>query len=151
MGSKWRLSLPASSLLLSACMAANTSLPLQADDEADNLWQKQGIVRYSYTVERACFCLPDYTRPMRVSIDGEKLVKAVYVDDGKPVPADIRSELKTMTQWLQHVEKLEAEKPHRLNVQLDAETGHLLRFDVDHHPRIADDELTVIISDFSTD
>lgn len=137
-------------LMLAGCVTTGSSA-MQAESSAKAQWQDQGISNYRFTVERQCFCQHDYTRAVRIVVDNGKIVEARFADDAEVVPAGIRAELRTMAQWLTYIETLEAKKPHRLQVQLDAETGHLIKLEVDHHPRIADDELTVIISDFSAD
>lgn len=138
------------SIVLSACVSG--PIDSAASSANNSVWAQAAIVDYSYTLTRHCFCAPDYTRPIRLQVRDSKVVAARFVDGDKAlVPQAMSKSLQSMSELLEYADALEAKKPHSLNVQLDADIGYLLRLDVDRHVNIADDELSLVITDFTAE
>src|SRR5688572_8725696 len=48
-------------------------------------WAATRPQRYSYSLQRSCFCVVDHTRAVTVTVDRDSVTSRVYVDDGTPV------------------------------------------------------------------
>src|SRR3954468_14007415 len=52
--------------------------------------------QYSFTWQQGCFCPEEMTRPIRITVTGADITKAVYVADQQPVRDSIRAGLRTI-------------------------------------------------------
>ncbi len=103
---------------------------------------------YDYTVQRQCFCAPEFTREIRVHVEHGSVTSAVYVASEKPVSKAVLEGLKSLEQWKLEITRLEESKPHRLEVEYSDDGQMPKRLMVDRRKRIADDEYVINFSDY---
>ena len=72
-------------MLAGAC----TPITESASDfaEARRRWRLVGPPSYEITVGHGCFCLPEVTRPVVVTVSNGQVVRRRYADDGTEVDA----------------------------------------------------------------
>ena len=111
-------------------------------------WKSTGWSRYSFVLERQCFCPPEYRKATRIFVTDGKVVNANYVDtNGKAaVPADVLADLTTIEDWFEVIRKAQERKADRLNVMYDSELGYPNEIEIDMRARRADDEQSVVIT-----
>ena len=111
-----------------------------------NLWEQQQLHNYQFVVQQQCFCLRDYTRPMQVTVNNNKIVSAVFIDDQLPVGADILKDLRSIDQWFRYLDAQKGNAYHQFSVQYHATQGYPTKIIIDKDERIADDTLDVTLS-----
>jgi|GEM_PF-5299386 len=62
------------------------------------LFEQAGLTSYTMTEQQSCFCAPDTTAAMRVTVTDGSVASAVYVADGKTVPANVRTGVRTIAE-----------------------------------------------------
>ncbi|MGS2723704.1 DUF6174 domain-containing protein [Porticoccus sp. GXU_MW_L64] len=103
-------------------------------------WQALNASNYDFDVQRSCFCTPEYTRPMRVSVRSGAVKSAVYTDDGTAVLAEVLKSVNTIDQWFAYIQKGQQRPFARLDLEFDPDKGYPTHIDVDEDERMADEE-----------
>lgn len=106
-------------------------------------WESSGLKDYSYTMQRSCFCLPDATRPVDISVDGGKVSGATFSDTGQPLPDSLSYNSLSVTDMFQVIDDAIAGGAHVVDVSYDKDTGQPLRISIDYLQGAVDDELTL--------
>ena len=70
-------------LVLAAC--GNPFLSTLADQR--DTWDAAALDDYAYTLQYGCFCPPEYTTPVRITVVADAVTSAVYAEDNEPVVA----------------------------------------------------------------
>ncbi|MFK8026433.1 MAG: DUF6174 domain-containing protein [Gammaproteobacteria bacterium] len=117
--------------------------------EMEQRWNSQGSVNYTYVVKKQCFCAPDYTRTMSVSVIANEVVSANYVDTGMPVPDNIVKQLATISEWFHQILLATDNKLGEVNAVYDQTFGYPTSISIDQHKRRSDDEYTIVISELT--
>lgn len=107
-------------------------------------WEASGVQSYSMTVQIGCFCPEEFRGPFEVTVDNGVLTEALY--DGAPVRDGVAIEFFTVDGLFDAVADLA--DSDRLNVTFDPETGIPTIIDADPQLTIADEEVSVTVSDF---
>lgn len=115
---------------------------------AETQWHQHKPSRYSYTLQRSCFCSPEFTKPIKIEVSGNSVTKAT-VDD-LPLSLERRADALTVEGLFNVVRKALDDKVERLEVRYDPTTGIPLSISVDRSKQIADEEMYYSISDFKT-
>lgn len=76
-------------LSLSSCREGTS--PHLALEQARTRWAERGPSNYSVVVSRSCFCAPQSTQPVRVTVENGLVVSRLYVETGQPVPEALAS------------------------------------------------------------
>ena len=134
-------------LVLPLCLSGCGGLV--ADLNPQQAWGKLSLASYDYDVKRDCFCLPEYTRPMRVSVRNGAVSSAFYLDDSAAVPDKVLESLRTVDEWFAYIEKGREKPFFRLEVAYHGERGYPTYLHADVRERVADDEQTVRIENLS--
>lgn len=135
--------------LLSACLngPSNGSDP----GPAKAAWQSNRPDRYSYRLERACFCVSTWTGPFLVEAEGGSVVRVRRVERGLPpdtveVADNLSSySVDSVFAW---VERMAARDNYRESVEYDPVYGFPAQADFDHQKTTADDEMSLTITEF---
>ncbi|MFK7795748.1 MAG: DUF6174 domain-containing protein [Gammaproteobacteria bacterium] len=114
--------------------------------EVQSEWNAQGNTSYSYVVEKQCFCSPDYTRKMRVSVVDGHVFAAQYLDTAEQVPEEILKQLSTISQWFDRIATAHDYEFGKVEVSYDSELSYPNKISIDKHKQRSDDEFTVFIS-----
>lgn len=113
---------------------------------AETQWHQQKPSRYSYTLQRSCFCSPEFTKPIKIEVNGNSVSKATV--DGLPLPLERRADALTVEGLFNVVRKALDDKVERLDVRYDPTTGMPLSISIDRSQQIADEEMYYSTSEF---
>jgi hypothetical protein len=114
--------------------------------EMQKKWNAQDFSSYNYVVSKQCFCSPDYTREMLVSVVNNRVTDAQYVDTQERVSRVIVEQLTTISQWFDEISLATENELSEVEVFYDNELGHPTSIRIDKHKKRSDDEFNVLIS-----
>lgn len=134
------LLLAVSATLLAACVSRSEAVTPQ---DVQTLYKKWSARSQSYEVsfQQLCFCMPDYVRPMRLSVHDNVIMAAQYEDDQSSVAAAIIADLMTIDAMYQTILNAEARPAHSVKVEYHPQLAFPTRVDIDFDQRMADDEI----------
>lgn len=142
----------ARALLTAAVLAATTGgacgtgpLRPQRDalDAARERWAAAALTSYTFEVQRSCFCIERYVRPMRIEVVGGDVVSAVYADDGTTVAAEI--EPPTVTDLFEEIRAAIEQEAHSMEATYHSGLGYPLDVSIDFIERAVDEEMAFSI------
>jgi hypothetical protein len=125
-----------------AAQSSNAAQQLQRNKQ---LWAKQKISNYRYTLRRSCFCLPKSSEPIKIEVRNGKATSIVVASDGKPVNREYFNKHDSVAKLFQVVEDAIAKKAHRLSVTYHPTLGYPTKIDIDYNKQIADEELSLTL------
>jgi hypothetical protein len=144
------IALAALPLALSTAACTDTVPPEQeALELARTTWADQAPGAYRFTWQRSCECAPEATRAIVIEVTGEQISSALYVDDETAVPADVRMYLHTIDGVFAKIQSAIDEGAHAIHVEYDATMGYPRSVAIDYSAHIADEELSLLISDLA--
>jgi hypothetical protein len=134
-----------------ACTSAGTDNRQTEDlDAARMRFTRPARPSYSFTWQQSCFCGPDQSRPIRISVVGGTLSTAAYVDDHQPVSAGVKSNLRTIQGVFDLIEQSIANHIDEVNATFDPAIGYPTHVAIDFDKGAADDEMTLTLTSFAT-
>ena len=128
--------------LLVACdvqTEVNASQPLTTEQHHRH-WTSLGE-SYDITFQQQCFCLPDYLRPIRITVNNGTIVKAVFEDDNSTVPTLILNDLQTVSQIFTAIMSAESMPAESIKVEFDSRHHYPRDVKIDYDFRLSDDEI----------
>jgi hypothetical protein len=135
-------------LVLAACgsdgpTAVNTNFVL-----ARGRWALRGPATYQLTVARSCFCAPESTKPVVVTVVGGQVVSRRYVDGGADVPAGLASFFPSVDQLFAVIQDARSRDAATIDAEYDVADGHPISVFIDYVAQAADDELRFSVTGF---
>ena len=133
-------------------LSTHPSFACESSDRAlfeSNLqkWLDTGWNRYSFVLERQCFCPPEYLKPIRVQVNNGKVESASFVTDvDSTVTPKLLADLATIDDWFEVIRAAADRKADLLQVDYHPELGFPKNIEIDMRVRRADDEQSVKIS-----
>ncbi len=113
---------------------------------AQHAWQSRHLEDYRFVWQQKCFCLPEATQPIVVTVRHGAIISATY-HSGVTVPDEIRANLMTIDALYRHVESTQC---GAATVRVTAsKTGVPEALYIDPNAMVADDEFNVTISAFT--
>jgi len=106
--------------------------------------------QYSFTWQQGCFCPEESIKPIRITVKGGDITKAVYVADGQPVSASVRSGLRTIEGVFDLIQARLDQHVDEVTVTYDAAYYPTSVF-IDISKKAADEELSLHLSDFTSE
>lgn len=114
-------------------------------------WKAQKLSNYTFTLARNCFCLPEYTAPIQITVKGGKVVKAVSTPPA-PLPAgngrmaapantDARDRAMTVDGLFKTIQEAINSKAAQIDVKYDHKYGYPISIFVDRSRMMADEEM----------
>ena len=129
-----------------ASIACDGSMRTSLEENVEK-WETAGWNRYSFVLERQCFCSIEFRKVMRIFVANGQVVNANYVDEEPTaVPADVVADLRTIEDWFEVIRKAKVRNAEILDVAYHSELGFPEKIEIDMRVRRADDEQTVRIS-----
>jgi hypothetical protein len=122
---------------------SNTSQQLQRSKQ---LWARQKISNYRYTLRRSCFCLPKATEPVTIAVRNGKVTSMVAVSNGQPVNREYFTKYDSIAKLFEIVEDAIAKKAHRVSVTYHPTLGYPTQISIDYDQMMADEELYLTIA-----
>ena len=111
-------------------------------------WFGVGWERYSFVIQRECFCPPEYRQLTRVIVENGKVVSASYVNKNNiAVSERVLADLYTIEDWFEMISKAAERNADQLEVVYHATLGFPEKINIDMRKRRADDEQVVLISE----
>jgi hypothetical protein len=133
------------SALMAALVTACTSptAPLTRDIRAAHArWQHASLRNYAFTSSLNCFCAPEYTAPMIVTVQSGVVTSIISASTGT---AQLLTARQSVDSIFANLERQAAESPALLTVQFDATYGYPTH--ADFGSLLADAGYSVSISD----
>lgn len=111
-------------------------------DAARARWADAGLDAYTMTLERICFCPPDYRGPYQVVVRNGVLASVRL--DGATLDPDRGVTVDALFQLIEEAYEQEAEV---VVVEFDAELGYPTSIGIDYSTMMADEEIAYRVSD----
>ena len=112
------------------------------------LWEAQELASYRYTLQVGCFCLVEMTRPVVIEVRDGAVASVTYADDGSAADPMLFEQYDSVEDLFAVIGEAEAQNPARLDVTYDEALGVPLSVDIDISEQMADEELTLTVSEF---
>lgn len=117
--------------------------PPRAFVVAAERWGEAGPGAYRMTLQRSCFCPPDWRGPFEVTVRDGSVVSATY--EGEAVDAERVVTVEALLALLEDAYRRGAE---RVDAFYDPEFGYPTQFYVDYDARMADEEVGYEVTAF---
>ena len=140
--SRWRLwvtSLPLVWLVACGAQLNNEQAALTTQQHYEH-WLSMSE-DYQITFQQQCYCLPEYLQPMRLTVRDNKLISAIFVNDGSPVPAAMLKDLPTVKEIFETVIEAELRPAEIIKIEFDQQHHYPTKVDIDYDLRMADEEI----------
>lgn len=111
-------------------------------------WQKKRPQHYAYTLQRSCFCIEEYRKPIEIRVFGNKVQQATLQPEGTPLSAERKSEAMTVEDLFRMIREAIANKSASVTVKYDAIYGFPTSISIDRSLMIADEEIYLSASNF---
>ena len=122
---------------------------LERELEANReLWESEGPAAYVFDYGVVCYCPPQINRAVTITVDGEGVVSATYVDSGEPVDPFDPEDFPTVDDLFDEIESALAQDPYSLRAEYDAQLGYPTNVFIDFEENIADEEWGFVVSRF---
>ena len=108
-------------------------------------WQSLHLTRYVFQFQHNCFCAPEVTRPVSITVVGGVPVSAVYVDSGTAADTTLFQQYLTVDRIFTFLHNTINAHPALLTATYDHTLGYPLQVYVDPIALAADDEVTLHI------
>lgn len=102
---------------------------------------------YTFHWRRSCECTQEAAAEMLVTVSNGVITNAIYVATELPVPANIRDTLSTIDGVFDTIQDAIDQNAHTITVHYDADRGFPTSVAIDYSVQIADEELSLTISD----
>jgi hypothetical protein len=136
--------------LLAVCLVA-TCARSPFDQHADDLagaqarWQGAGISSYDFDLQRVCFCVPEATGPVTISVRNGAFTAIVRTDSGTAVDTLLFQDYLTMDRVFVTTRRFLDARPASFTASYDTALGFPTSVAVDPIARAVDDELTYAV------
>lgn len=118
--------------------------------QAQAVWDAEGIKDYRVTVRQTCFCPPDLRQPLRVTVADGEVVEIRGLEQPLQQQDQLDRSRLTVAGLFRFIRQSAEREPHKLEVEYDPRFGYPRHIDYDGHERIADDEFRYELTDFRT-
>ena len=131
---------------LGACGDDLTGPARGADlERARQRWSVVRPAEYAYTLRRSCFCGPEVTRPVQITVRNGTVVELRYADTGVLVDQRWAPLFPSIDGLFAIIDDAIARRAERLDLEFDATLGYPVEIDIDYSTRIADEEITYTV------
>ena len=110
-------------------------------------WERTRPEAYSFAVERICYCLVEWTGPVRILVEGDSVATRTYVDSGEPVPAQIAHFFPQVDSLFGILRSAYAQDAYDVRVTYHPTFGFPAEFFIDYDQLTADEELGMRITE----
>jgi hypothetical protein len=109
-------------------------------------WESRAPERYSFVMQRSCFCGSEMRDPVLIVVDGDVRVSATYVATGEPVRSPYLEFFPTMDGVFDILAEA-YDEAHKVDVRYNSELGFPVQADIDYMKNAIDDEVAFTITD----
>lgn len=115
---------------------------------AETKWRENKPTHYSYMLQRSCFCTPEFRKPIAIEVSGSTVIKSTV--DGFALPLERHADAVSVEGLFDIIRQAIDGKAARIDVQYDAQNGHPQSISIDQNAQIADEELYLTASEFTS-
>lgn len=115
---------------------------------AEAKWKKKRPEHYSYTLQRSCFCAPDYRKPIEIRVFRGKVQQASLLPEGTPLPAERKAEALPVEGLFRMIREAIVNKSASVTVKYNATYGYPTSISIDRDRMMADEEVYLFASNF---
>ncbi|MBU0655836.1 MAG: hypothetical protein KJ914_12020 [Gammaproteobacteria bacterium] len=116
--------------------------------DAEAKWKQNRPAHYTYTLQRSCFCAPEYRKPIEIRVFRGLIQQASLLPEGTPLPAERKSEALTVDGLFRLIREAIDKKAASVTVEYDAQYGFPTNISIDHDQMMADEETYMTASHF---
>ncbi len=110
------------------------------------LWRSQRITSYQFRYRQACYCLPETTAPVVITVRDGSIAEVVKVGSGEPADASAPF-YRSVEQIFDVIRTAIDDGAESLTVGYDEQLGYPRSVSVDPRRQVADDELQLYASE----
>jgi hypothetical protein len=103
-------------------------------------WTSKGIVDYRYTFRWICFCVPDYTRLVSISVQSGKIKAVKYADGKNSLDRSQFERYRTVKGLFRFIQDAINKKADKIDVSYDPKLGYPTSAFIDYSQEVADEE-----------
>ena len=118
-------------------------------DTRQDAWTKRAITSYDYSFNWSCFCGPDLTAPVRISVTAGAITGVVNRSTSAPVAAAHWSDYRTIDGLFAFLHEAEARNAAEIRLTWDPAFDYPATAFIDYVKDAADDEKTFAASDLA--
>lgn len=134
-------------LALAACTGSGSSTPEETELEANRTTFHTAMTgSYTFHWRQSCECTQEATAEMLITVTNGTISDAIYVETEQPVPQNLREHLDTIDGVFDRIQDAIDQNAHMIHVEYDATLGFPKSVAIDYSEQIADEELSLIIS-----
>jgi hypothetical protein len=115
-------------------------------DRNRNRWENSDIANYDFTFRWSCFCVPDYTLPVNISVRNSVITAITRV--GRELSESEFVNYPTFDGLFDFLQDALDRDPHRITARFDGRTGVPLNGSVDYIEFLADEERGFAVENF---
>ncbi|BAY77722.1 hypothetical protein NIES25_41900 [Nostoc linckia NIES-25] len=132
-----------------AQLAANNNLAQRRLKFNRNLWNKQNISNYRYTLSNSCFCIPEARGPVIIEVRNGETKSITSVATGQPVEnREFFQKYNTIPKLFNVIQDAISRKASNLDVNYSPRLGYPTQINIDYNSQIADEEIYLTIENF---
>ncbi|MDC0663661.1 DUF6174 domain-containing protein [Marinobacter sp. SS21] len=139
---------------VSGCSGALSSAPgISAQGAPETLadarerWRASQIGDYQITVQQSCFCLQEFTQPLRITVRDARVVSVAGLTQPLTQPDQLDRSRLTVEGLFDFIADAQRRQVERLDVSYHPQYGYPSEIAYDGHAMIADDEISYRLSD----
>ncbi|WP_207714036.1 DUF6174 domain-containing protein [Scytonema sp. UIC 10036] len=114
------------------------------------LWNTQGVLNYSYTLTKSCFCPPDARGPVVIEVSNGNTTSVTSVSTGQSVNREFFDKYDTIPKLFDAIADAIARRADSLKVKYDPAFGYPTQINIDYSYQMADEELFLTIENFAS-
>ncbi|MCG8466881.1 MAG: DUF6174 domain-containing protein [Gemmatimonadetes bacterium] len=134
-----------------ALTAVGCSSPLGPEQDdlsaARARWASLSPDRYTFVLQRSCFCPPETVRPMRIEVLGSIVNEAVYSDTEEPVAIPLE-QVPTIDDLFDEIQGAIDDDAFLVDATYDPDRGFPTSVSIDHIELAVDDEQAFTVTAF---
>jgi Family of unknown function (DUF6174) len=126
--SRWRfgtLCVAVVTIVAGGCSVGDPTSPVERDVvAAHQRWQRSALANYTFVSAIDCFCTPEYTAPMSVTVRNGVVTAVTSVASGASQPLNSRQPIDSI---FANLERQASENPSMLSAEFNATYGYPVR------------------------
>jgi len=121
-------------LVLSGCTQAELNTHRQ-------LWKSQGFEDYQYDFQWNCYCVPDFVKPVIVSVRNGAIAGVSFSEEGLPVDPSNFTRYHTIKGSFYFIQDAIDRDAYEISVTYDSEFGYPTSASIDYERYTVDEEM----------
>jgi hypothetical protein len=127
-------------VLAASCLVACGSPGRSRQESSRALWSEEGPTSHQFTLRWICFCVPDFTRPTRITVRDGAIASATDEETGMAVDPSTRR-LLTIDGLFDVIDDAYQRNAAQVDVTYDPNDGHPVSANIDYDKNAVDEEL----------